>query len=294
VETLNFERFIGIDWSGAENPGRGLQVAQCFQDNAVPQIVLKRESLNWRRRDLLDWLVQINRQGERIIVGIDFAFAYPYCDEKAYFPGHEFKPKDVKSLWNKIDFSCQEAPDFYGGPFYKSQNAPFSDYLLYQKYKGKKYSNRMRITDNRCAKLAGNPSSVFKCVGPESVGSGSVAGMRLLHHISLQLNTTFLIWPFQRDDNARSLIVEIFPRFFFKLAEVNPREWRNRDTVNNALEFFGSDILPSNVGIESEDQIDAIISAAAIRHLAGKPNSWQPSGLNECARAYEGWIFGVV
>ncbi len=288
---LDFTRFIGIDWSGAENPGRGLQVAQCFQDNAVPQIVLKGESLNWRRREVLDWLVQINNQGERIIAGFDFAFAYPYCDEKGYFPGHKDSPKSFKSLWKVIDSIC--GGDFYGGPFYKRNNAKFSDYLLYSTYKGQKYSGRMRITDNRCAELAGNPAPVFKCVGPESVGIGSVAGMRLLHEVN-SLNKDFIIWPFQSNDNTRSLIVEIFPRFFYKLAEVNPQEWRNRHTINNALRFFDSDELPTEVEIESEDQIDAIISAAAIRHLAGNPDTWQPPGLNECARAYEGWIFGVV
>jgi len=289
---LNFNRFIGIDWSGAENPGRGLQIAQCFQGNTIPQIVSKRESLNWRRREVLDWLVQINNQGERIIAGFDFAFAYPYCDEKAYFPGHKNSPNSFKSLWKVIDSIC--GGDFYGGPFYKRNNAKFSDYLLYSTYKGQKYSGRMRITDNRCAELAGNPAPVFKCVGPESVGIGSVAGMRLLYYVNSNLNKDFFVWPFQRENNERSVIVEIFPRFFYILAGMNPRDWRNRDTINSALKWFGSEALLHDVAIETDDQIDAIISAAAIRHLAGNPATWQPSRLNECARAHEGWILGVV
>ncbi len=291
---MNFTRFIGIDWSGAKDPRRGLRVAQCFQGTTVPQIVLNSKGGKWRRREVLDWLVQINNQGDRIIAGFDFAFAYPYCDERAYFTGHDRTPKNAASLRELIDSICQDSGDFYGGPFYLTRGAPFSDYLLYQTYRGERYRNRMRITDNRCAELAGNPSSVFKCVGPESVGSGSVAGMRVLHHISSQLNKNFLIWPFQRDDNARSLIVEIFPRFFYKLAGTNPREWGNRRNVNNTLNYFGSEELTHEVEIQSEDQVDAIISAAAIRLLKSAPDTWQPARLNACARAYEGWIFGVV
>ncbi|MCL4500540.1 MAG: hypothetical protein M1438_01630 [Deltaproteobacteria bacterium] len=287
---MNFDRFIGIDWSGAKDPRRGLQIAQCFQGRAVPQIVRNKKSNGWRRRDVLDWLVEINK--EKVIAGFDFAFAYPYCDERAYFPGHHDSPKSYKSLWKAIDSIC--GGDFYGGPFYKKNNAKFSDYLLYSTYTGKKYKPRMRITDNLCAKLAGNPSSVFKCVGPESVGIGSVAGMRFLHEVSTKLNKDFSIWPFHRENQGRSVIVEIFPRFFYILAGANPREWQNRSELNNALKYYDSEELPSNIKIESEDQIDAIISAAAIRYLANNPKTWQPAGLNNCARAYEGWIFGLV
>lgn len=292
----SFECFIGIDWSGAKTP-RGLAVAQCSQGTAAPQIVLSGKSRNWRRAEVLDWLIKLKNTGEKILAGFDFAFAYPYCDEGAYFPGHERTPNDAESLWELVDSICKDAGDFYGGPFYLSQDAPFAAYLLYQKYRGnkwEKYPNRMRITDNLCAQKAGNPASVFKCVGPESVGIGSVAGMRFLHHITNHLDKDFLIWPFQNLDNQRSVIVEIFPRFFYLLASQNPRDWRNRDTINNALKWFGSEALPADLVIESEDQIDAIISAAAIRHLSKNPRTWQAEELNKCARDFEGWIFGAV
>ena len=293
----NFHRFIGIDWSGAKDPRRGLRVAQCFRGHVVPEIILNQSSRNWRRKEILDWLIQLNKGGEKVLAGFDFAFAYPYCDAEAYFPKHNQTLKDAASLWKLVDHICRDARDFYGGPFYLTQDAHFSDYLLYQKYTGgkwKEYPNRMRITDNHCAEKAGNPSSVFKCVGPESVGIGSVAGMRLLHDVNSNLTKEFLIWPFQRRSNERSVIVEIFPRFFYILAGANPRKWQNRENVNNALKWFGSEALPLDMALATEDQVDAIISAAALRHLAGKPDSWQPAGLTDCARSYEGWIFGVV
>lgn len=285
-----FNRFIGIDWAGAENPGRGIQVAQCFRGSACPEIVSNRESTNWRRREVLDWLVQINNQGTRIVAGIDFAFAYPYCDERAYFPGHKDSPKSFKSLWKIIDSICNPG-DFYGGPFYKPP--PFCDYLLYQTYKGARYKGRLRLTDSLCSS---NPASVFKCVGAESVGIGSIAGMRMLHYINTHLNKDFQIWPFEKENNGRSVIIEIYPRLFFKLADQNvSRGWSDLSLVNKVLEHFKSNPLPRDTKvIKSKDEIDAIISAAAIRHLAANPDIWNPPGLNECARLYEGWIFGVV
>lgn len=291
---MNFTHFIGIDWSGARNPGRGLEVAQCPLGTAVPQIVPNRDAGNWRRAKVLDWLIQLNKKGKKVLVGFDFAFAYPYCDKEAYFHGHDGTPEDAESLWELIDDICQDARDFYGGPFYLNQDAPFSDYLLYQTYRGNRYSPRKRKTENLCTEMGGNPASVFKCVGPESVGIGSLAGMRLLHRVNSHLNRDFIIWPFQDLDNRRSVFVEIFPRLFYKLAGQNPREWRNRDTVNNALKWFGSDELPPDLTIESEDQIDAIISAAALRHLSKDPRTWQSEKLTKCARDFEGWIFGAV
>ncbi len=288
-----FDRFIGIDWSGAKDPRRGLQMAQCFRGTEAPQIVLNEKPRNWRRTEILDWLAEVHNSGKRVLAGFDFAFAYPYCDEDAYFPGSDQTPKIAESLWALIDAICQDAEDFYGGPFYLRPDAPFADYLLFINYKGKHYSNRMRFTDTHCLEKGGNPTSVFKCVGPESVGSGSIAGMWMLHHITTHLHKEFQIWPFDNADNGRSVMVEIYPASFFRLAGQDVRNWGDRETVNRALEFFGSQPLPTDQKMESKDDIDAIVSAAALRHLAHNPDTWQPAALSDCARDFEGWIFGV-
>lgn len=280
----NINRFIGIDWSGAENPGRGIQMAECSKGDSVPEIVSNNGKSSWRRMEVLNWLIQRHNNGERFVAGFDFAFAYPYCDMGAYFPEHRNTPRNVESLWNLVDSICNPG-DFYGGPFYKPP--PFCGYLLYQTYTGWNYKDRMRITDNLCS---GNPTSVFQCLGAESVGIGSIAGMRMLHHIKTNLNKDFQIWPFEKENNGRSVIVEIYPTLFYRLAGQNTR---NHETMNNALKYFCSDPLPSDQKVKSKDEIDAIISAAAIRHLAGNHNTWQPATLSEDARKFEGWIFGV-
>lgn len=291
---IKFERFIGIDWSGAKKPGRGIQVAQCFSGKNFPEIINNRKQQNWRRKDIIDWLAELHHDGQRVLVGFDFAFAYPYCDKGAYFPEHKRSPKTVDALWKTIDAICHDSIDFYGGPFYKPQDAMFGEYLHYPLKKGKRYEDRFRKTDASCKKIKGCvPASVFKCLGAASVGIGSIAGMRMLHHIKTHLNKDFQIWPFEKENNGRSVIVEIYPTLFYRLSGQNTRNWQNHETVNKALKYFGSDPLPSDLRVELKDQIDAIISAAPIRHLANNPNTWYRAELKECARVYEGWILGV-
>ena len=37
----------------------------------------------------------------RVLIGFDFAFGYPYCNENAYFPGKDTSPANVpKSMEN--------------------------------------------------------------------------------------------------------------------------------------------------------------------------------------------------
>lgn len=295
--SLKFDRFIGIDWSGAEDLGQKIQIAQCLPGRGVPQIVPNESSSGWRRAEVLDWLIEKNGTGKRLIAGFDFAFAYPYCDKEAYFPEANDSPRTIEALWNIIDRICQDSSDFYGGPFYKRPTAPFSEYLHYPRNRGILYEERLRKTDASCRQVGCNPASVFKCLGAQSVGIGSIAGMRMLHNVSQELKQSYLIWPFNPINHSISVIVEIYPRLFFKLAGQNSaRAWSDLTIVNEVLRHFDSNSLPPDTRtIESKDKIDAIISAAAIRHLASNPNTWQPAGLkNECARTYEGWIFGVV
>jgi hypothetical protein len=71
--------------------------------------------------------------------------------------------------------------------------------------------------------------------------------------------------------------------------------WNDLSIVNHVLKHFDSEPLPPNTNaIESKDKIDAIISAAAIGHPVFQEETWSPAGLTNCARNYEGWIFGVT
>ena len=289
-----FDGFIGIDWSGAQWPYKGLKVAGCQPGESVPEVISPAEGKYWRREGLVSWLIEeANRR--RILIGADFGFAYPYCDKNAYFPGYPESPKSALALWQTIDATCHGSPDFYAGPFYKDPVAPFSDYLCYQTYRGSNFDNsRLRRTEEACRLVGTRPACVFKCVGADQVGSGSAAGMRALHFLATNHTQILSIWPFDDLSEDRSALVEIFPRLFFILAQKDPRQWRNVDTLNAVLRHLRSKQLPEGTVISSEDEADAIISVAALRGLSLNNDVWCSHSLDEETRRCEGWIFGCM
>jgi hypothetical protein len=288
-----FEEFIGIDWSGAKEPYlKKLKVAVCVPGESVPKLVSPPKGENWSRDELVDWVIEKATQ-QRILVGADFAFAYSYCDQNAYFPGHLKSPESASALWQTVETICQDEPNFYGGSFYKNQAAPFSQCLCYQTYRGPHFdNNRLRRTEQACKLIGTRPTCSFKCVGPDQVGAGSVAGMRVLYYLTTNHSNILSIWPFDNVVSGKSTLVEIFPRLFFILARQNPQRWRTTGVVNAVLEHFSSKPLSEGTAMESEDEVDAIVAAAALRSLSCNSEAWNPQSLDREMRRYEGWIFG--
>lgn len=288
-----FMKYIGIDWSGASGPYlKRLQVAVCEPGKSVPQLALPSKGKYWRRDDLVDWIIKEARQS-RILVGVDFGFAYPCLDKSAYFPGHPESPKLASDLWQKVDSICQGEPNFYAGPFYKDRVTTFSEYLCYQSYKGAHFdNNRLRRTEQACRLIGTRPTCLFKFVGADQVGSGSAAGMRALHFLATNHNRTISVWPFDNISQGKSAMVEIYPRLFFALAGKDSQQWNKLDIVNAVLQHFDSGLLTQDLTIYSEDTVDAIVSAAALRNLSGRFDVWHPQNMDEKTRQYEGWIFG--
>ena len=76
-----FDRYIGIDYSGAETPTSSLKGLRIYQaDHAnVPVEVLPPLSPRkyWTRKGVAEWLVQVARGEARTLVGIDHGFSFP-------------------------------------------------------------------------------------------------------------------------------------------------------------------------------------------------------------------------
>ncbi|MDA0917269.1 MAG: hypothetical protein O2784_08140, partial [Proteobacteria bacterium] len=68
---MEFNSYIGIDWSGDKNKyQKGISVAKCEGGNRAPYIILPPKKY-WTRTDLISWLInEISK--EKILVGIDF------------------------------------------------------------------------------------------------------------------------------------------------------------------------------------------------------------------------------
>ena len=290
---MEFEKIAAIDWSGAKNPRRKIQVEEYDPRKNLVTLVRPPRGTNWTRKDIWDKYFDKDSNEGLVLIGIDFAFAYPYCDKGAYFPGHRQTPPNVTSLWAKVDVICRNEPNFYGGPFYLQRTALFADYLKYQYYKVREYKERFRQTDEAC-KLAGlnHISSVFKCVGP-AVGIGSIAGFRLLHKI--KSTNVAHIWPFcGKPASSGTTVVEIYPARFLKCAGVYKLGYSNQRQVKDALKCYGVLLSPKLKNCNfTDDERDALVSAAGMKWWLSRKGSsaWSAAG-RSCAM-YEGWIFGI-
>ena len=289
----DFDCFVGIDWSGARGPYQaGLAVFLAEAGHSPPMRVSPPDTQRWSRRAIADWLSDLASR-RRVLAGIDFAFAYPIHDmdgsECGYFPQMPNSPQHASALWQLIEDINSDQPYLYGGaiwdhPEYGAYyNAPSGR-------RGVKFRSRRRQTE-QVARAVKSPSPTFNCVGPAGVGTGSLAGMRLLHHFYESAE----IWPFanHRAGSKNLTLVEIFPSYYFALAGIRAVKGNHGkiEVLNAALSYFGSDRLAADfsAGGPDFDEADAAISAAALRALASHTELWTP----EQVSAREGWIFGV-
>ena len=304
---MEFEKYIAIDWSGAsKSPNDAIQIAEYIPRTRRMSIV---RSCNqsptgwniWSREEVLRYVQREIKKG-RVLIGFDFAFGYPYCDYNAYFPDCGSRLENVQDLWATVDRFCKVkgGRDFYGWTFYKDRNSPFRRYFHFKEsnkvYEGDRYKPRLRVTDRRAIKPAGRrPSSVFTCDYATNVGTGTLAGMRILHELQQDVNVA--IWPFKTsgvsDPPDSSTVVEIYPRLFLNHAEQLHSQQNRPNTVRNLLKCYGTTL---NDACEkwSDHERDALVSAAGMSWFADQQETWRaPTRACTCATTYEGWMFGL-
>lgn len=296
--SMVFDRFIGVDWSGARGPGlRGLQVAMATDGRSPPCLVSPPGGRKlWTRRVFADWLVKTLSGNDRVLVGLDFAFSFPYHDTGEFFPCAPGTPSTAFNLWRHVDETCGGTEGFYAGTFV--EDGRYAPYFLLPEKRGERYEPRMRLTDKRCrCKGLGRPETVFKLVGATQVGKGSLAGMRVLHHLRRRM-PHMRIWPFDRLSESRpaAIAVEVYPGAFVRMSGIASGKVDDRGPLNRILESYDSERLRNGVleGGAPGDKADALIVAAVLRRLSGKGEFWNPPGLRVARQSYEGWIFGVT
>ena len=83
-----FQRYIGVDYSGAETPTSSLKGLRVYvvDTRSSPIEVLPPSSSkkHWTRRGVAEWLVQRLGEDEPTLVGIDHGFSFPI----KYFERH--------------------------------------------------------------------------------------------------------------------------------------------------------------------------------------------------------------
>ena len=241
--------------------------------------------IHWSRASLIDWILNKIKY-RNYLIGVDFAFSHPYYDYNSFFPNLSSSPKNVEDLWDLMDKVNSNQDNFYGGNIWCTQ--PYSEYYNSYYKKGINFKTRRRLTELNAKKIY-TPSSTFNCVGPGSVGTGSLSGMRVLNFFKKKIN----IWPFNKIKYYKSNLVEIFPTYYFRNYNINPEKniGYSIEKLNYGLIKYGSNPVSNKIKFigPDQDEADALISVAAMKYFSKINKTWE---VPHTAKK-EGWIFGV-
>lgn len=283
-----FGRFVAIDWSGARGVYDGVAVAECGAAGGGPFLVPPPGGRRWTRTDVAGWIAAQAVGGDRLLVGIDCAFSLPFAIAAGYLP----PGGGARDLWALVDAAVAEASDFHGAGFARHADYARDFWLGGPRPAG--WVEPHRETEMACRRDGlGVPDSPFKQFGPKTVGPGALAGMRVLHHLRRRLDGRLAVWPFEPVAGQPMVMVEIFPRLFWRSAgRTASAKVRDKAGLDAALARLGSG--PGQVtGPLTDHATDALVAAAGLRHVAGDPAVWAPPGLAAATARTEGWIFGV-
>ena len=259
-----FERYIGIDYSGAKTPEASLPGLRVFMaegsDRAheVPPPPSARKY--WTRRGLTQGLEERLKESVPTIIGIDHAFSFP----KSYFEAHS-----LPFCWrNFLDDYCDHWPTDREGirvrDLWKRKDSTA------QARRGKNSWRRLTEKDNPA-------KPVFQFGVQGEVASSTHAGLPFLRALKNALPNVHF-WPFDgwEVERGKSCLIEAYPRLYLS-------NYLNDYDVKNSFTL---------------DQRDAYVTAMWMRdadqkgHLRRALNPKLPDEVRKTA-TYEGWILGA-
>ena len=197
---MMFDRYIGIDYSGAQTPTSSLKGLRVYmaENDAGPIEVLPPPSPHkyWTRRDIAEWLVDRLAEDVPTLVGIDHRFSFPLDYFKAHGLKHDWPtflddfhrhwPTDADHVY--VDFVRE-------GAVGKGTDRMGS-------------SRWRRLTEKRAS-----AKSVFHFDVQGSVAKSTHAGIPWLRYIRKRVGSRVHFWPFDGWDilPGRSAIAEVYP-----------------------------------------------------------------------------------
>ena len=256
-----FDRYLGIDYSGAAAPNaslKGLRVYRAMPASPPTEVQPPPSPKKyWTRRGLAAWLVEQLNEPVPTLVGIDHGFSFPIQYFERYHLPHNWPaflddfywhwPTDADHMY--VEFIRDGA---YGQGAARTGNPRW-----------------LRLTEHR----ARTAKSVFRFDVQGQVAKSTHAGIPWLRYLRLTCKGRVHFWPFDGWE---------IPEGSSVVAEVYPSLWRKTFPVEN----------------RTPDQHDACSVAAWMRETdqAGQLELFFKPMLTEKERfqaQIEGWILGV-
>ena len=207
-----FNRYVGIDYSGAKTPvsrNKGLRVFKATADTDPHQVTFPAgKKFNWTRKEIAHWCLDQLKKDGPIIIGIDHGFSFPmsYMERYQITNWDQFL-KDFQQHW-------PTDKDHITAESLRKGNKRTGKYTEF------------RLTEN----WTSSAQSVFKLDGAGTVGKSTHCGIPWLRFIRRNADPASRphFWPFDGFDipPKKSVIVEIFPSIFRKRY---PRRHRTAD-----------------------------------------------------------------
>ena len=148
-KTPEFEAYIAIDWSGAAGSYDGIAAAICQNGRSAPTLITP-GSGRWTRREIAEWLKRRLSEGQRLLIGFDFAFGFPFEPNLGYLGGRVPGINNVFALWSLIEAKTCGEPDFGCLRFVKDPD--YTSLFWTAGPKPERWCERKRRTEHACAR----------------------------------------------------------------------------------------------------------------------------------------------
>ena len=243
----SFDRYIGIDYSGAQTPTSSLKGLRIYMaDRKSPPIEVQpppSPRKYWTRRGIAEWLVYRLSEERPTLVGIDHGFSFPI----QYFEQHQL-PHDWPAFLD--DFQRHWPTD---------EDHTFVDFV-----RDGSVGNGIARSGDRCWRRltevrARSAKSVFHFDVQGSVAKSTHAGLPWLRYLRLLTTGRVHFWPFDgwNIPAGQSAVVEVYPSLWnrsFAREECSPDQhdaysaaaWMRLADLDGSLALFLDPSLTPN------------------------------------------------
>ena len=225
-----FEKYIGIDYSGAQTPKSSLRGLRVYAADhlTIPHEVEPPPSPRkyWTRREIAEWLVERLSEGLPTLVGIDHSFSFPI----QYFEQHGL-PLDWSAFLEDFRRHWPTDEDIYVD-FVRDGNTGNAV---------ARSGNRRwrRVTELR----AGTAKSVFHFDVQGQVAKSTHAGIPWLRFIRQNVKDSVHFWPFEGWEIPPngSVVAEVYPALWNRTFPSEGRTPDQQDAFAIAKWMQGAD-----------------------------------------------------
>jgi len=256
-----FNRYIGIDYSGAETCDsslKGLRVYAADSSNEPSEVAPPPGPRRyWTRKAIAEWLVERLSETSLTLVGIDHGFSFPLRYFEKYGLPHDWTAflNDFQEHW-PTDEACTYV-DFVRDGAFGNGAARCGD------------SRWRRITEVRAG-----AKSVFHFDVPGSVAKSTHAGIPWLRYLRTRTGGRAHFWPFDGWEvpQGKSAVAEVYPALW---SHSFPRNGRNSDQ---------QDAYAAAEWLRRSDQDRSLVQFLSPSLTAHERN----------VAEIEGWILGIA